>query len=366
VACPDDSQLRAYALGTFSAHDSSISSHVAGCTTCATKVMRVGFEAEGETKPLARLPTAVRGRITMPAALTVAPPKPVHKEGPLPKGTTVGRYIVQSELGESAMGRTYVALDPQLRRIALKVLHAGAEGSRGDSRLFRGAQAMAALPHPNVVAVQDVGRYEGRMFIAMELVEGTSLTTWLAQGEKAWRSVLDVFVEAGTGLAAAHATGLLHRDFMPSNVLIANDGRVRVSNFGIAPMVEAHIDVSSGSGGSSAGKRTVVVVGSCGYVAPEVLLGQAVDPRADQFSFAVSLYQALFGEPPFRGATYGEYFNAMKAGAPATPPNGAVPSWLFDAVRTGLQQKVNDRFPSMEAMLEALEAPKGLLGLFKR
>jgi serine/threonine protein kinase len=264
------------------------------------------------------------------------------------------------------MGRTYVALDPQLRRVALKVLHAGAEGSRGDTRLFRDAQAMAALPHPNVVAVQDVGRYEGRIFIAMELVEGTNLTHWLAQGGKAWRAVLDVFVEAGTGLAAAHASGLLHRDFLPSNVLIANDGRVRVSNFGIAPMVEAQIDVSSGSAGSTAAKRTVAVVGTCGYVAPEVLLGQSVDPRADQFSFAVSLYEGLFGARPFRGATYGEYFNAMKAGAPAAAPNGEVPSWLFDAVRTGLQQKVNDRFPSMEAMLGALEAPKGLLGLFKR
>ena len=140
---------------------------------------------------------------------------------PLVAGDLIGRYVLERELGAGGMGIVYAAFDPQLnRKIALKLLRAGPEDATQQARLLREAQAMARLSHPNVVAVYDAGEYEGRVFVAMELIVGRTLDRWLGEEPRSLGAVVDVMVAAGRGLAAAHAAGLVHRDFKPANVLI--------------------------------------------------------------------------------------------------------------------------------------------------
>jgi eukaryotic-like serine/threonine-protein kinase len=163
-------------------------------------------------------------------------------EAPLECGTSVGRYVLLQPIGQGGMGIVYGAYDPELdRKVALKVLHRDQShrdnDTQGALRLVREARAMASSSHPNVVSVHDVGTVRGRVFIAMELVDGQSLTQWLAAQPRPWREVVRVFVEAGRGLAAAHTVGMVHRDFKPDNVLVGKDGRVRVTDFGLAYQV---------------------------------------------------------------------------------------------------------------------------------
>src|SRR5215831_6385670 len=162
---------------------------------------------------------------------------PSGGEVSLSKGATIGRYVVLGPLGRGAMGEVYAAYDPELdRKIAVKLLRArgGAATVDGRTRLLREAQAIARLSHPNVVVVYDVGTFQDSVFIAMEFVEGHTLGYWLHAKPRSWREVLDVFLLAGRGLVAAHAAGLVHRDFKPDNVMITRDGQVRVMDFGLA------------------------------------------------------------------------------------------------------------------------------------
>jgi serine/threonine protein kinase len=153
----------------------------------------------------------------------------------LSKGMEFGRYKIRSRIGSGGMGTVYTAFDPTLdRTVALKVLHDKVENEEAVQRLLREAQAMARLSHPNVVTVHDAGTQEGRPYVAMEFVEGSDLRAWLKREERGYREIIDKFVAAGEGLAAAHAAGLVHRDFKPGNVLVGNDGRVRVTDFGLA------------------------------------------------------------------------------------------------------------------------------------
>src|SRR4051794_1363964 len=156
---------------------------------------------------------------------------------PLVRGTTVGRYLLVDQVGEGGMGVVYKAYDPELDRpIALKLLHMHDAADALRERLLREAQALARLSHPNVIAVYDVGVYEGHVFIAVEFVAGKTLRQWVAQERRSEREILDVFLAAGEGLAAAHRVGLVHRDFKPDNVMVGDDGRVRVLDFGLARM----------------------------------------------------------------------------------------------------------------------------------
>ncbi|MGH2898506.1 MAG: serine/threonine-protein kinase, partial [Solirubrobacteraceae bacterium] len=201
-------------------------------------------------------------------------------------------------LGSGGMGVVYVAHDPELnRKVALKVLRA--DGSEAMERfhdlLLREGQAMAQLAHPNVVTVFDVGGVDQRVFIAMELVEGLTLSRWLAAERRAPSEIVATFVAAGHGLAAAHAAGLIHRDFKPDNVLIGNDGRVRVTDFGLARQahgVEAGTAHDAAEARPGTGAPHTGLAGTPAYMAPEQFHGRAADARADQFSFAVALYEA--------------------------------------------------------------------------
>ena len=354
-------------------------------------------------------------------------------------GAMLGRYRILGELGQGGMGVVYRAHDAELGRdVAVKlVTTSDTPTDTLATRLLREAQALAQLSHPNVVAVYDVGRVEGGVFLAMELVEGETGEVWLKR-RPSWREVLTVFRDAGRGLAAAHAVGLVHRDFKPGNLMLGSDGRVRVLDFGLARAAypgaggdapdpsalsdtaatwsgdAAPLDVtigeppaatgpsapspssssptstsssssspssspssapsaapssspsssssSSSSRGSSSSRlldtpltQLGAIVGTPPYMAPEQHLGGGCDARTDQFSFCVAFYQALYGERPFAGANYAELStHIVKGTLKPAPAASDVPSWLRAIVVRGLQVAPDRRWPSMNAILEAM------------
>src|SRR4051794_21477045 len=164
-------------------------------------------------------------------------PAPTASLG-LERGQTIDRFVVIGLVGRGGMGEVYAAYDPELdRKVAIKLLRARGDTSEGKTRLLREAQAIAKLQHPNVVVVYDVGTFKDSVFIAMEFVEGRTAGGWLLAAPRTRREIMDVYVAAGRGLAAAHAAGLVHRDFKPDNVMVTNDGQVRVMDFGLARQV---------------------------------------------------------------------------------------------------------------------------------
>ena len=276
-------------------------------------------------------------------------------------GDRVGRYLVLSSLGAGGMGVVFAAYDPQLdRKIALKLLRSSLAVSSKDARtrLQREAQAIAQLSHPNVVAIYDVGTTDdGDLYIAMEFVEGDTLTTWLGKYPRTGREIIDVFVQAARGLFSAHGVGLLHRDFKPDNVLVGGDGRVRVTDFGLArsllapdealqakPTVTA-LDVALTATGT--------VLGTPRYMPPEQMTGPDIDARSDQFSFCVALYEALYGAHPLRDGTSIAMLDHGDRAKP--PPEGSkIPAAIGRAVLRGLERDRARRFPSMAALIEEL------------
>ena len=280
----------------------------------------------------------------------------------LPLGTVVGRFVVLDLLGTGGMGVVYAAYDPELdRKVALKLLRTagGDEVAAARARLIREAQAMARLSHPNVATVYDVGAHGDQVFIAMELVDGAALSDWLRAAPRAAREVLRVFVQAGRGLAAAHAVGLVHRDFKPHNVLIGTDGRVRVTDFGLALWGDpgAQLATRPALASSSEPLRTVTgqLVGTPAYMAPEQLEGRRADARSDQFSFCASLWEGLFGRRPFAGEDPAALLSSIQAGRPS--PAGrerGVAAHVQRALVRGLAADPAARHPSFEALLAQL------------
>jgi predicted Ser/Thr protein kinase len=304
--------------------------------------------------PLALADTAHSGA-REPAEGRTAGSEPATGESAIPP--RVGRFLVIRTLGAGGMGVVAEAYDPELdRRIALKLLKHG-RGGDSQARLMREAQAMARLSHPNVVQVYDVGLVGDQVFIAMELVRGQTLGTWLEDQTRHWRDVVRVFLDAGRGLAAAHAAGLVHRDFKPDNELIAADGRVRVADFGLAR--EGHGEPSE----TNPGERkllgdtltaTGAIMGTPVYMSPEQHRGAAAGPASDVFSFSVALFEALHGARPFAGDTLTDLARNVETGAVAVPPPGRrVPAWLDAAVRRGLATRPAER-PEFPALLHAL------------
>ncbi|HET6585525.1 MAG TPA: serine/threonine-protein kinase, partial [Nannocystaceae bacterium] len=238
---------------------------------------------------------------------TATVPSP-RDDAPEP-GARVGRYVLLERIGMGGMGIVYAAFDPELdRRVALKLLRGSAGEARADLRLLREARALAKLTHPNVVPVFDVGSAAGRPYVAMEFVEGQTLTRWLAARPRSQAEILRVFGEAGRGLAAAHAIGIVHRDFKPDNVLLGgsgDDGRVpaivRVGDFGLARPVTATSSRTSADAialpsdadeplDASPLTRVGLVLGTPSYMAPEQHRGEDATPATDQYALCVSLY----------------------------------------------------------------------------
>ncbi|MEX1363892.1 MAG: serine/threonine-protein kinase [Nannocystaceae bacterium] len=278
---------------------------------------------------------------------------------------TLGRYQVERGLGAGAMGRLLLAFDPDLqRRVALKLITPAQVGSpEARQRFAREARAMAQLSDPHVAQVYEVGEADGQLFVAIEYIDGRDLREWLDQnplgdGGRPWVEVLEVFRQAGAGLAAAHDKGITHRDFKPDNVMLEHDGRARVVDFGLA------LPGSSGSTATLEGPRnpedgaveltqTGTVVGTPAYLSPEQGDGAPADPRSDQFSYCVALFEALTGGRPFVGDTV-EQVRRSQQGEMA-PWSGPAPRWVSRVLRRGLALDPAARWPDMRTLLQALD-----------
>jgi tetratricopeptide (TPR) repeat protein len=262
----------------------------------------------------------------------------------------IGRYRVLRVLGEGGMGIVYAAFDDELARpVALKLVRRG-EGRADDVR--REAQAMARLSHANVVQVYDVGEHEGALFLAMELIHGQTLDAWLGELGPArvrgprWREIVEVFVAAGRGLAAAHAANLVHGDFKPANVFVGA-GVVKVGDFGLA---RARLDVETASDTEPRSG-----LGTPAYLAPEQLLGRPGTPASDQFAFCVALHEGLLGRRPFAGTDLRTLAaNVLADRRAGVPERGGVPAWLIAVLDRALAREPAARWPSMDALLDAL------------
>jgi hypothetical protein len=288
----------------------------------------------------------------------------------LTRGEKIGRFVVVSELGSGGMGAVYAAHDPQLdRQVALKVMR-GATGEEEDRiRMLREGQAMARVTHPNVITVYEVGTEGGNVFLAQELLDGGTLGEWLKRPRER-AAIIEKFIAAGRGLAAAHGADLVHRDFKPDNVLLGKDGRIRVADFGLARAGTAlgdalaatqrhggpRVDPDPMASPMSALTRTGAVMGTPMFMAPEQHKGERADAQSDQFSFCVSLYHALYGAWPFDGKTAPALADAVIEGrlAPA-PKNADVPARIRKILLRGLATAPSARYPSMEALLADLE-----------
>ena len=330
-----------------------VEGHLAGCRECRALVAALAADPGDDSN-------AATFRHERPSASQV---------GELPRktlaiGDRVGRYLVLSAIGAGGMGVVFAAYDPQLdRKIALKLLRSGLAVSSKDARtrLRREAQAIAQLSHPNVVSVYDVGTTDdGDLYIAMEFVEGDTLTSWLRKYPRTWREIIEVFLQAARGLWSAHGVGLLHRDFKPDNVLVGSDSRVRVTDFGLARSVLAPDEAAQARPEMTALNialtATGTVLGTPRYMPPEQMTGPDLDARSDQFSFCVALYEALYGMHPLRDGTS---VSMLEHGDRAlAPPEGQkIPVAIGRAVLRGLERDRTRRFPSMGALIDELAPP---------
>lgn len=298
-----------------------------------------------------------------------APPDPEDFAESLPTGTMADRYVLLGRLGAGGAGLVYSAYDPQLdRKVAIKLLRGTDDGetdsSHGRARLLREGQAMARLKHPNILPVYDVGTLEhplgSRVFMAMELVEGGTLRQWLKQPHSR-REILDVMIACGRGLAAAHAAGMVHRDFKPSNVLIDDARRVFVTDFGLVratgsdEVMPAHRDSAPPRSLTNPLTAIGAVVGTPGYMAPEQYRPQPLDARTDQFSFCLTLCEALCGKRLVDGETMKEMEEATRSADFAGALRDAkVPAWLARVILRGLERERDKRYPTMDELLAAL------------
>ncbi|MEM6989210.1 MAG: tetratricopeptide repeat protein [Myxococcota bacterium] len=287
---------------------------------------------------------------------------PWGPQRPAPEaGDRIGTFVVEKLLGRGAMGVVMLAYDPELdRRVAIKLLATDDTDPTASARLLREAQSAAGIAHPNVVAVYQVGTHDEQVYVVMEFVDGGTLHEWVNEEPRSWQAIVDAYLQAGEGLAAAHHLGLVHRDFKPDNVLIGTDGRVRVSDFGLVGRSGDTQDVVSTlrsfDGASGRLTQTGAIMGTPAYMPPEQLAGDRVDARSDQFSFAVSLYEALWGKRPYSGDTLGTIFAAIEAGTIDETPADDVPTSVREAVFKGLACMPRDRHEDVDAMLHALRA----------
>jgi serine/threonine protein kinase len=289
---------------------------------------------------------------------------------------TVGaqaRYVLLGLLGTGASGRVYAALDTQLgRKVAIKLLRSqpGTNANAVRARVIHEAHTLARLPHPNVVAVHDVGvlprdvdgiEDPSGVFLVMELVEGISLAQWMAGERRDWRDVVAIFHAIARGLAAAHREGVVHRDVKPANVIVGSDGRPRVVDFGLARVDAAddatgsslHDDDDEGDALDRTSQDTLV--GTPLYMAPEQHRGEPADAAADQYALCTAMYEALYGRTPFRAKDLDELSALKQRGKLLRPQDTAVPRWLHRVIARGLHPSARRRFRGMEGLIAALE-----------
>ena len=298
--------------------------------------------------------------------LTALARAPAISLGPAAGDVLGGEYVIERALGQGAMGLVYLAHHSMLaRKVAIKLHRLRSEGAA--ERQLAEARAVARIQHENVLVVHGVGTWRGHVFVAMEFVDGTTARQWVTASPRSWREIVALYLEAGRGLAAAHAQGLVHRDFKPDNVLVPRDadgrarGRVKVADFGLARDADEPVDdataqttTSSGSPHATPPAPSGALVGSPAYMAPEQYRRADVDARADQFAFCVSLFEALFGRRPFEGNDLPALAAAITAGHVREPEGADVPLHVRRVLRRGLSVDPAARFPDMPALLDAL------------
>ncbi|CAN5885020.1 hypothetical protein BH11MYX2_BH11MYX2_09050 [soil metagenome] len=330
MACPGEIELVDFAQGNLAvARRAVLDEHVDDCPECRTAIVGLLWADPDETKP----------------------------------GARIGRFDVIEAIGRGGAGEVFAARDPDLDRVvALKLLHADNDSSRGGDRLLREAQAAARLSHPNVVSVHEVGVVPQGIFIAMERVVGSTFSVWLER-PRTRDEIVGAIIQAGRGIEAAHRAGVVHRDIKPSNMLVGDDGRVRVSDFGLAAAWDAPTAstpaVSPSQTTSLLDERLTLtgsLLGTPAYMAPEQFLGASVGPAADQFALAVVAYEALCGERPFAGATVLELADAVAHGRRRAWPSGRrVDTRIRTAIDRALSTEPTARWPDVTAFLGDLE-----------
>ena len=339
MSCPGENTLTDYMVGTLvEGRRPAVEAHIATCPTC-----RLVFD---------NLDTAL-GR-----------PRPASPE--LTPGTKFGRYVVKRQLGAGGMGVVFEGEDLLLgRSVALKLLH-GDDGVDHQARLLREAQALARLTHPNVVTVYDVGVEAGRVFLAMEYIDGGTLGEMMQERPRSWDEVLAAYRQAGLGLAAAHDAGIIHRDFKPANALVTADGRICVTDFGLARLADRPDGAPSQASSATdlALTRSGTVLGTPAYMSPEQLLGQSASAQSDVFSFCVALFADLYGMRPFAGTTIEELRRAILAGEIQPRPRySRVPDWLDRIVVAGLQADAAARPATMRVVVDELARERAAAGI---
>lgn len=391
--CPSDATLDAFASGRLDeVARVSVAAHVKHCERCQRAFLPIALRVSALNQTAFDSPKAKERHTSRdvplpPIGETVTDPGtavgkvdgtedthvsderlPLGVAPSLNKGQSLERYVILERLGSGGMGEVYAAWDPALdRKVAVKILRP--EFLQDDpelteqlkTRMIREAQALARLSHPNVVTIHDVGVSGQHIFLAMEFAEGKTLNAWLTAKPRSWRQILEVFLAAGEGLAAAHDEGITHRDFKPDNVIVGADGRVRVMDFGLAhahhePKQKTPVPLGDGESSSSAIKRAITqpgtMLGTPAYMSPEALHGKATDPRSDQFSFCVALYEALSSVRPYAGTTPAAILAEIEAGRLQAPPRDSpVPRRVYQLLSRGLARDPSERFQTLRALL---------------
>jgi eukaryotic-like serine/threonine-protein kinase len=294
-------------------------------------------------------------------------PKDIRPASLLARGTQIDQYEVLDYRGAGAMAVVYRGRDRRLGRdVAIKLLKTGEEGSTACgmlcSLLLREARILATLSHPNIIAIHDVGSFRDCVYIAMEYVDGETLAGWAARSNRSWRQRLDALLAAGLGLASAHEARVIHGDFKPENVLVSAD-LVKVTDFGVARAPLAPVaarDIGCGCGGPDVASCAIepnAAAGTIAYMAPELLAGGQADTRTDQFSFAVSAWEVLYGSPPFTGDDIVSIYTARLHDDLAAPPaHGGVPEAIATILSRALRSGPSRRYVSMTDLLKRLKS----------
>jgi len=337
MGCPAEESLSELVAGSLPPEARrALLAHLDGCGSCRFVVAALAQSTPG---------------LSATAAADPAAPEP-----DIAAGTKLGRYVIVEKLGAGGMGVVYAAHDPILdRKVAVKLLRRGSSplGDESRARLLREGQIMARLSSAQVVMVLDVGSWHGRDFVAMELIDGTTLKGWLQAAPRSREAILSALGDAGRGLSVAHDAGLVHRDFKPDNVLVSRAGRVLVTDFGLARSIESVVNgPGAPSGTTLIETQTGAVVGTPAYMAPEQIEGQSVDARSDQFSFCVTAFEALTGTRPFVASTLAGLLQQIRAGQIVRTP--ALSPSLRRVLVRGLASDPAARHRSMAVVLAAL------------
>lgn len=364
MSCFDDNVAVEFIEGSLpSPHARDVESHAAHCQSCRRLIAELARAITGSGSD----DLADDGMMdTLPAG--------GDAHAVLNRGDKVNRFVILDRIGTGGMGVVFAAYDPRLdRKVALKLLRSREDSAatprEAQTRLLREAQAMAQLSHPYVISVYDVGTYRSEVYIAMEFVEGDTLSGWLRKWERPWRDVHAKFLQAAQALASAHAAGLVHRDFKPDNVLVGYDERVRVMDFGLARSLYESAPYGDGpfarpstaDDAQSALNQTLTKTGSLlgtpRYMAPEQFLGQPSDARSDQFSFCLSFYEALYGYHPFADGTAQKLAEGKTSSHRPPPEDSHVPTWLYKVLAKGLERAPDKRHASMDVLLQRCRQP---------